>query len=152
MDLVPMNFFRYVKIVLLKMHASGKIFDRICLKADGDSFFFQYRYGVRSEDRGTQFFGAGNIQQKGKVQNFWLAGRPLNSLLYSDILIYLSGKPWGGCLIYLLQWFWKVWVSIFFFKSIYLQHLSLKIKMRWQILRWHSTYWKLSIHFKVRSI
>ena len=71
-----MNFFRYVKIVLLKMHASGKIFDRICLKADGDSFFFQYRYGVRSEDRGTQFFGAGNIQQKGKVQNFWLAGRP----------------------------------------------------------------------------
>ena len=29
-------------IVLLKMHASGKIFDKICLKAIRDTFFFQY--------------------------------------------------------------------------------------------------------------
>ena len=29
-------------IVLLKMHASGKIFDKICLKSVRDTFFFQY--------------------------------------------------------------------------------------------------------------
>ena len=38
-------------------------------------------YGVWSGDRRTHeiilyFFGWGDIQQKGKVQNFWLAGRP----------------------------------------------------------------------------
>ena len=57
------------------MHASGKMFDRICLKDVGDTFFFQYM----ECDQGTGgliFFGWGDIQQKGKVQNFWLAGRP----------------------------------------------------------------------------
>ena len=62
-------------IVLLKMHVPGKMFDRICLKAVRDTFFFPI-YGVWSGDRGTQFFGGGDIQHKGKTQTFWLVGEP----------------------------------------------------------------------------
>ena len=61
-------------ILLLKMHASGKTFDRICLKTVTDTFFSAY--GVCSGDRRTQSFGRGDIQQKVKFWTFWLAGRP----------------------------------------------------------------------------
>ena len=85
-----MNFFKYVMIVLLKMHASDM------------PFFFQYRYGLCSGDRETQFFGGGNIQQKGKVQTFWLAGRPPKYPPFVGQPDLPSGKSLGGCLIYLL--------------------------------------------------
>ena len=65
-------------IVLLKMHAPGKIFDRICLRAARDTFFSRI-YGVWSGDRWTQSFAGGNIQQKEKVQTFWFAWRPPKS-------------------------------------------------------------------------
>ena len=61
-------------IVSLKMLASEKIFDKIFWKLLEISFF--PIWGLWSGDRGTQFFGGGDIQQKGKVQTFWLAGRP----------------------------------------------------------------------------
>ena len=39
-------------------------------------FFYQYVVCDQGRDRGTQFFGGGDIQQRGKVQTFGLAGRP----------------------------------------------------------------------------
>ena len=57
------------------MHASGKIFNKICLKAIRNTFF--QLCSLWSGDRGTKFFSGGDIQQKRKVQTFWLAGRPL---------------------------------------------------------------------------
>ena len=62
-------------IVLLKMHASGKIFNKICLKAIRNTFFFHYVVCDQGTG-GTKFFSGGDIQQKRKVQTFWLAGRP----------------------------------------------------------------------------
>ena len=47
-------------IVLLKMHASGNIFDKICLKAIRDTFFFPI-CGLWSGDMGTQTFGESDI-------------------------------------------------------------------------------------------
>ena len=36
---------------------------------------FFWIYGVWSGNRGNKLFGRGDIQQKGKIQTFWLAGR-----------------------------------------------------------------------------
>ena len=41
-NLVPMNFFKYVMIVLLKRQASCRLFDKIYLKAIKTFFFFHY--------------------------------------------------------------------------------------------------------------
>ena len=96
-------------IVLLKK----RVFDRICLKAVRDTFF--PIYWVWSGDRGTQFFSGVDIQQKGKVQTFWLARRrakfpplvghpdlPIRKTLRRvlDLLIVMNLK--------------RVWESIFF--------------------------------------
>ena len=75
-----MKFFKYVMIVLLKMHVSGKMLDRICLKAVRDTFFFQYM----EFDQGTGglSFLVGVISNiRGKLKLFGLLGNPLNSLL-----------------------------------------------------------------------
>ena len=67
-------------IVLLKMHVPGKMFDRICLKAVRDTFFFQYM----EYDQGTGglSFLVGVISNiRGKLKLFGLLGNPLNSLL-----------------------------------------------------------------------
>ena len=64
-------------IVQLKMHTTGKSVSKICLRAIRDTYFFlQHVVCDQGRDRGTQIFGEGNIQQKGKVQIFGLAGRP----------------------------------------------------------------------------
>ena len=59
--------------VLLKMHASGEIFDKICLKAIRDTFF---QYVVCDQGTGELIFSVVVIQQKGKTQTFWFAERP----------------------------------------------------------------------------
>ena len=65
-------------IMLLKMHASGTIFDKTCLKTIKSFFSI---CDLLSGDNWTQIFSGFDIQQKGKVQTFWLAGRllPLSS-------------------------------------------------------------------------
>ena len=43
-------------------------------------------------DRGTQFFGGGDIQQKGKVQTSWLAGRYMEgdpAMINQNLLCYI---------------------------------------------------------------
>ena len=65
------------------------MFDRICLEAVRDNFFFQVS-GVSSVNRETRFFGGGDVQQNRQFQTFWLAGRtPSFPLLvrHSDPLI-----------------------------------------------------------------
>ena len=57
------------------MHVAGKILGNICLKAIIDTFFSQYVVCDQRRDRGNQFFGWGDIWQKGKVQTFGIAGR-----------------------------------------------------------------------------
>ena len=52
-------------IVLLKMHAWGKIFEKMYQK-----IYPFFLYVLWSGDRGTQFFGGGDIQQKKKVKTF----------------------------------------------------------------------------------
>ena len=50
------------------MHTTGKIFGKICLKAVRDTYFFlQDVVSDQGGDTGTQIFGEGEIQQKGKV-------------------------------------------------------------------------------------
>ena len=56
------------------MDASGKIFDKICLKAIKDTFFFQYVL----YDQGT----GGLSFLVGDIQHFGLQGYPPNSLHY----------------------------------------------------------------------
>ena len=70
-DLFEMSFFKLVMIVLLKIYAAGKNPGKICLKNIGDTIFSDMWSMIR-EGSGTE----GNIQQKGKVQTFSLAGGP----------------------------------------------------------------------------
>ena len=58
------------------MHDTGKLFGKIYIKAIRDAFFSNMCVVCdQGRDRGTHFFGGRNIQQKGKVQTVWLAGR-----------------------------------------------------------------------------
>ena len=56
-NLIPMNFFKYVMIMKLKMCSTGKVFGKICLKTVRDTLF-QYvvcnqgRDGMRHERKG----------------------------------------------------------------------------------------------------
>ena len=61
-------------ILLLKMHASGKIFDKVCLKAIRDTIFSKMWSVIRGQ--GDSVFCWGDIQQMGKVKTFCFAGRP----------------------------------------------------------------------------
>ena len=54
--------------VLLKMHVSGKIFHKICIKVVRVPFFPNIWSVIRGQ--GSQFFDGGDIQQMGEVQNF----------------------------------------------------------------------------------
>ena len=66
-------------IVLLKMHASGKTFDRICLKAIRDTFFYQY-IECDQGTGGLKFLVGVISNWKEKFKVFDLLGDPLNSL------------------------------------------------------------------------
>ena len=62
-------------IVLLKMHASGKTFDKICLKAIRDNLFFQY--AVSDQWTGGFNFLVGVIsKRREKFELFGLQGNP----------------------------------------------------------------------------
>ena len=61
-------------IVLLKMHASSKIFDKIRLKTIRDTFCFQCE--VFDQGTGGFNFLMEVIQQNGKVQTFLFSGIP----------------------------------------------------------------------------
>ena len=61
-------------ILLLKIHASCKIFDKIMINRYIDTFFSNMWSVIKGQ--GTQFFSGCDIQQKGKVQTFWLGRRP----------------------------------------------------------------------------
>ena len=56
------------------MHASGKTFDKICLKAVRDTFFSNIWSVIRGQSH--SIFGGSDIQQLEKVQTFWLAEGP----------------------------------------------------------------------------
>ena len=142
-------------IVLLKICATEKVFGKICLKIIKDTFFPNMCSVISRGTGGPKVLVGGDIQQKGKLQTYELAGRPSHtnsSLPQWDILISPWRKPWGRCLVYLLQWFWKEWVRVFTLKATNLQHVRLKMKKRGKILWWHSIYRRLSTYFKVRSI
>ena len=64
-------------IVLLKMHTSGKIFDKNCLKAIRHLFF---QYVVCDQGTGGLNFLVGVIsKRRGKLKLFGLQGDPPNS-------------------------------------------------------------------------
>ena len=134
--------------VLLKIHASDKIFDKICLKAIRDTFFSNM--SLWSGDRGNQFFSAGDIRQKEKVQAFWHAGRPPKFPPLVGYLDLLIRKTLKWVLDPLTLMIFKGVKRVYSFRWMNLQHVCLQ--KRWQILWWHSIYWRLSIHFKVRII
>ena len=55
-------------IVYLKIYSAGKVFDKIYVKAIRDILFSNiYVACDQRRDRVTQFFGRGDIQQKGKI-------------------------------------------------------------------------------------
>ena len=67
-----MSFSKLLMIVLLKIYTADKVFGKICLKTIRDTFLL--KCGLRlGEGKRT----GGDIQQKGKVQTFSLAGGPL---------------------------------------------------------------------------
>ena len=121
-------------IMLLKMQASGRIFDKICLKAI-KTFFPIYLW---SGDRWSQFFAGGDFQRKGKLQTFWLTGRlPHLSFFFlvghPDLPIRKTLRRVLDLLpVMILK---RVSESIFF--EINKLTVSLKRKNRWQIL-WYS--------------
>ena len=73
-DLFPTKILKVVMIVLLKIYATDKIFGKSCLKTFRDTVFFQFVVYNPRRDRGTQSFGGGDIQQKGKVQTHGFSG------------------------------------------------------------------------------
>ena len=136
-----MRFFKYVMIVLLKRHASGRRFDKIYLKAI-KTFFFSIS-DLWPGGRWTQFFGGSDFQQKGKVQTFWLQGRlppTPHPKKKKEKFFFLVGHPdlplWKTLRrvfdlinVMILK---RVSESIFF--QINKFTASSKIKKRWQIL------------------
>ena len=62
------------------MGAAGKLFGKIGLKVISKTFF-QYVVSDHARNGGTQFFGEGDILQKGKVQTFGLAPLQVSPLV-----------------------------------------------------------------------
>ena len=118
-------------IVLLKMHASGRIFDNIYLKAIRDTFFFNIWSAIRRQVDSTFWWWW--YSTEGKVHTFWLAGR------LPPLILLLSGTFWSPhkknlrrVLDLLTGMILKrVYESIF--SEINKITPSLKIKKRWQI-------------------
>ena len=79
----------------LKMCSTGKIFDKICLKAIRDTFFQyvvcnQRKVGVRHEEKGGDpiFLVRSDIQQRDKVQTFeheWGEPSPVSPLVENSV-------------------------------------------------------------------
>ena len=72
------------------MHATAE-FLRKSIKAIKTCFFFFFFFRICdlwSGDRWTQVFGEGDVQQKGKIQTFWYAGR-------LPLILFLSGESWS---------------------------------------------------------
>ena len=149
-----MRFFKLAVIVLLKICATEKIFGKICLKVIRDTFFSNMWSAISGVTGRLKVLVEGDIQQKGKLQTYGLAGRPPHTQFppvvgHPDLPIR---KTLRRVLVCLLQWSWKERERVFTFKATNLQHVRLKMKKRSKILWWHSIYRRLSIHFKVRSI
>ena len=75
-DLFPMRFFKLVMIVLLKIYATDKFFGKICLKTIRDIFFSDMWSAISGGTGWLKVLVGGDVQQKGKVQTFGLAGKP----------------------------------------------------------------------------
>ena len=132
------------------MHAAVKSYGKICLKAIGDTFFLIC--GLWSgEGQGTYFLGGDNIQQKGKVQTFGLAGRPPPPSLQFSLLEGHPDLPIKKTLIRAVGLL-TVMILERVSESIFLQHVKLKMKKKHKIFWWCLIYWRLSIHLKVRNI
>ena len=137
-------------IVLLKMHASAEFLIKICLKTI--KTFFSPIYDLWSGDRWTQFFDGCDIEQKGKIQTFWYAGR------LSPIL-FLSGASWSPHKKNSEERAWSAYCNDsekskweYFLSNKWIYSNFIDKKEVTNSLIWHSIYWRLSIHFKVRNI
>ena len=129
-------------IVWQKMYAAGKLFGKVCLKTIRDTFF-PNMWSVNREGKRDPIFWWCDIWQKGKAQTFTLARRP--PLPQFPPLVRYSNLP-------IRKTDFEKSERVFSFKATNLQHIRLNMKKRWQILWWHSIYWRLSTHFKMRSI
>ena len=128
----------------------SRIFDKICLKAI-KTFFFQYVICDQGTG-GLNFFGGGDIQQKRKIQTFWLAGRlpPILPLSGASRSPHKKNSEEGAWSAYCNDFEESKWECFLSNKWIYS-----KFKDKKEVtnsLIWHSIYWRLSIHFQVRSI
>ena len=117
-------------IVKQKMRTAGKIFGKICLR-NRDTFLSnmvcdQGRDGVRPEGMWrNQFFGGGDIQQKGKVQTFGHKGGTHS--------LSLCGKSWSAHKEHPEECAWSTNYNdfemserVFSFKATNLEHVRLK--------------------------
>ena len=133
-------------IVLLKMRASDKIFDKICLKATTS---FSNMWPV-IKGQGDSIFWWGWYLTEAESWNFWLAGRspkfpPLVG--HPDLPIKKTLRRVLDTVMILK----RVNESIFFQINKFTA-CKFKDKKSRQIPWWYSIYWRLSIHFKVRRI
>ena len=134
------------------MHASGKSFGKICLKAIRDIFFSNMWPVIRGGIWEPNFLVGVISSRRGKFKLLGLQGDPpqfLPLVRHHDLPIRKTLRRVLGLLTVITLK--RVRESIFF-KAANLQHVQLNMKKRGQILWWHSIYWRLSIHFKVRSI
>ena len=88
-----------------------------------------------SGDRWSQFFGGGDIQQKGKVQTLWLAGRlpPILLLSWAFWSPHKKNSEEGTWSAYCSDFEKSKWEYFLSNKYIY-SKIKIKIKKRWQIL------------------
>ena len=74
-----MRFCKLDIIVLLKICATEKIFGKICLKIIRGTFFSNMWSAVSGGTGGLKVLVGGDIQQKGKLQTYGIAGNKQNS-------------------------------------------------------------------------
>ena len=145
-----MSFFKSVMIVWLKIYAAVTFEVKFVSRGT----FFPICGLWSREGQGDLIFGQGDIQLKGKVKTFGFAGRPPQWDPHPPLAGHTNlpiSKTLRRVLGLLTVEILKR-VRVFSFKATNLQHVSLKMRKSWQILWWHSIYWRLSIPFKVRSI
>ena len=96
-DLIPTSFFNKIVIVLLKMHAAGEIFVKICLKARNIFFpdmFFPTKGGVgrvsMKESDTPDFLVGRDMTEWWEVSKIWLCALllPVTFLMVNPVLIY----------------------------------------------------------------
>ena len=113
--------------------------------------FFQYLVCDQDRDNGKSIVGGVIYSKSRKFKHLGLQRAPQFSPLvkHHNLPIRKILRRVLGLLTVMISK--RVNMSIFL-QSKKLGACKVKVRKRWHVLWWHSIFWRLSIHFKVRSI